>query len=64
MNITKESIDELNARVTIKLQPADYLPQVEKMLKQHAKKAKLPGFRPGKVPVGSCKEDVRYIYSY
>lgn len=56
MNITKESIDELNARVTIKLQPADYLPQVEKMLKQHALKAKLPGFRPGKVPVGVVKK--------
>ncbi|MCF8460278.1 MAG: trigger factor [Flavobacteriales bacterium] len=56
MNITKESIDELNARVTIKLQPADYLPQVDKMLKQHALKAKLPGFRPGKVPVGVVKK--------
>ncbi|MCF8463646.1 MAG: trigger factor [Flavobacteriales bacterium] len=56
MNITKESIDELNARVTIKLQPADYLPQVDKMLKQHAHKAKLPGFRPGKVPVGVVKK--------
>lgn len=56
MNITKESIDELNARVTIKLEPADYQPQVEKSLREHAKKAKLPGFRPGKVPVGVVKK--------
>lgn len=56
MNITKESIDELNARVTIKLEPADYQPQVEKTLKEHAKKANMPGFRPGKVPVGVVKK--------
>ncbi|MCB0754203.1 MAG: trigger factor [Flavobacteriales bacterium] len=56
MNITKETIDELNARVTIKLEPADYQPQVEKTLKEHARKAKMPGFRPGKVPVGVVKK--------
>lgn len=56
MNITKESIDELNARVTIKLEPADYQPQVDKTLKEHARKAQMPGFRPGKVPVGVVKK--------
>lgn len=56
MNITKESIDELNARVTIKLEPADYQPQVDKTLKEHARKANMPGFRPGKVPVGVVKK--------
>lgn len=56
MNITKETIDELNARVTIKLEPADYQPQVEKVLREHAKKAKMPGFRPGKVPVSMVKK--------
>ena len=56
MNITKETIDELNARVTIKLAPADYQPLVEKTLKEHARKAKMPGFRPGKVPVGVVKK--------
>lgn len=56
MNITKQSIDELNARVTIKLEPADYQPQVEKTLREHARKAKMPGFRPGKVPVGVVKK--------
>lgn len=56
MNITKESIDELNARVTITLEPADYQPQVDKTLKEHARKAQMPGFRPGKVPVGVVKK--------
>lgn len=56
MNITKESIDELNARVTIKLQPSDYQPLVDKTLKEHARKANMPGFRPGKVPVGIVKK--------
>lgn len=56
MNITKEKIDELNARVTIKLEPADYQPQVDQVLKQHAKQAKMPGFRPGKVPVSMVKK--------
>lgn len=56
MNITKESIDKLNARVTIKLEPADYQPQVDKTLKEHARKANMPGFRPGKVPVGVVKK--------
>lgn len=56
MNITKESIDNLNARVTIKLEPADYQPRVDKMLKEHARKANMPGFRPGKVPVGVVKK--------
>ncbi|MGB1318700.1 MAG: trigger factor, partial [Flavobacteriales bacterium] len=56
MNISKESIDELNARVTIKLEPADYQPTVDRVLKEHAKKANMPGFRPGKVPVGVVKK--------
>ncbi|MBL4585522.1 MAG: trigger factor [Flavobacteriales bacterium] len=56
MNISKENIDELNARITIKLEPADYQPTVDKVLKEHARKAKVPGFRPGKVPVGMIKK--------
>ena len=56
MNITKQTIDDLNARVTIKLEPADYQPQVDKVLKEHARKANMPGFRPGKVPVSMVKK--------
>ncbi len=50
MNITKENIDQLNAVVTINMKPEDYQPRVDKAIKDHAKKAKIPGFRPGMVP--------------
>ncbi len=56
MNIIKEQIDELNAIVKIALSPEDYQPKVEKALKEHAKKANIPGFRPGKVPAGIIKK--------
>ncbi|MEO8884575.1 MAG: trigger factor [Mucilaginibacter sp.] len=50
MNITQEKIDNLNAVVTINMKPEDYQPRVDKAIKDHAKKAKIPGFRPGMVP--------------
>lgn len=56
MNISKEQIDELNAVVNIELKPDDYREQVEKTLKNYAKKAQMPGFRPGKVPYGMVKK--------
>lgn len=56
MNIIKEQIDELNAVVKIALSPEDYQPKVEKAIKDYAKKANMPGFRPGKVPSGIIKK--------
>src|ERR1700742_3738421 len=50
MNISQEKIDKLNAVVTINIKPADYQQRVDKAIKDHAKKAKMPGFRPGMVP--------------
>lgn len=55
MNIVQEKIDDLNAIVKITLAPEDYTPQVEKSLKEQAKKANLPGFRKGMVPIGHIK---------
>jgi trigger factor len=55
MNITQEKIDNLNAVLTIKLQPEDYTPRVEKAIKDQAKKAKIAGFRPGMVPPSHIK---------
>ncbi len=52
MNITKDTIDELNAVLTIKIEKADYEERVENILKDYRKKARLDGFRPGKVPQG------------
>ena len=55
MNITQEKINNLNSVVTVKIQPEDYLERVEKAIKTQAKKAKLPGFRPGMVPASHIK---------
>lgn len=56
MNITQEKIDDLNAVVKVTIVPEDYTPRVEKALKEQAKKANLPGFRKGMVPVGHIKK--------
>lgn len=56
MDITKEQTGDLNAVVKIKLNPEDYQPRVEKAIKDQAKKAKLPGFRPGMVPPAHIKK--------
>lgn len=55
MNITQEKIDDLNAIVKITIAPEDYTVKVEKALKDQAKKANLPGFRKGMVPVSHLK---------
>ncbi len=55
MNISQEKIDNLNAIVKINIDPADYQPRVDKAIKDHAKKAKIPGFRPGMVPASHIK---------
>jgi trigger factor len=55
MNISQEKIDSLNAIVKINIDPADYQPRVDKAIKDHAKKAKIPGFRPGMVPASHIK---------
>lgn len=52
MNIKKDSLDELNAVVTVKIEKSDYEERVENILKDYRKKARFDGFRPGKVPQG------------
>ena len=56
MNITQEKVDALNAVVKININPEDYQPRVDKAIKENAKKAKLPGFRPGMVPAAHIKK--------
>lgn len=56
MEVTHELQDELNGKIRINLAKDDYLPQVEKQLKEHRKSASMPGFRPGKVPYGMVKK--------
>jgi len=56
MNIKEERTDALNGSIIIDLKTDEYLPQVEKTLKDQQKKASMPGFRPGKVPFGMIKK--------
>ncbi len=56
MNVTQEKIDNLNALVKVIITPEDYQARVEKAIKDNAKKAKLPGFRPGMVPPAHIKK--------
>jgi trigger factor len=52
MNISKELKDELNAVLKVQISKDDYEPKVKNTLKDYQKKAKIDGFRPGKVPTG------------
>ena len=56
MNIERENIDKLNALVRIKVGPEDYEKRVEERLKDLRKKAKIPGFRQGHVPLGMIRK--------
>ncbi len=56
MNITLENIDELNAVLNMKVEQTDYEAKVDEVLKDYRKKAKVDGFRPGKVPMGIIKK--------
>ncbi len=56
MNITKENVDALNAVVTINIVADDYQTKVTKQLEDYRKKANIPGFRKGQVPMGMVKK--------
>lgn len=56
MNITKENIDALNAVVKVEISATDYKDKVEQILKDYRKKANIPGFRKGHVPMGLVKK--------
>ncbi len=56
MNISFECADKVNGLMTIVVEKADYEEKVEKTLKDYRKKAQMPGFRPGMVPMGLIKK--------
>lgn len=56
MNVSFEKQDVVSAIMTINIEAADYESQLKEALKGYAKKAQMPGFRPGKVPVGLVKK--------
>jgi len=56
MNITKENIDALNAVIKIDIIAEDYQAKVAELLADYRKKADIPGFRKGHVPMGMIKK--------
>ena len=56
MNITFEAPDKINGLLTITVEKEDYQEKVEKTLKDYRKRAQVPGFRPGMVPMGMIKK--------
>ena len=56
MKITFDCPDKINGVLTMVIESADYQEKVEKTLKDYRKKAQIPGFRPGLVPMGMIKK--------
>jgi trigger factor len=56
MNITKENIDALNAVIKVAVVADDYRVKVDQILSDYRKKADIPGFRKGHVPMGMIKK--------
>ena len=56
MNIVRKDLDQSNAMVTLSIEKVDYAEKVDKTLRDYRKKANIPGFRPGMVPVGLVKK--------
>ena len=56
MKIAIDCADKINGVLTMTIEQADYQEKVEKTLKEYRKKARVPGFRPGMVPMGMIKK--------
>ncbi|HEV7855592.1 MAG TPA: trigger factor [Herminiimonas sp.] len=55
-----ETLEKLERRITITVPVADVQAEVEKRLKERARTAKAPGFRPGKVPLKMVAQQYGY----
>ncbi len=52
MKISFENPDKVNGVMTVVVEEDDYKSEVDKLLKDYRKRANVPGFRPGMVPMG------------
>lgn len=52
MNIVREDLENQTTVLKVTVDEADYSEAVDKALRQHKRKANVPGFRPGMVPMG------------
>ena len=56
MKVTKNETDALNSTLIISIEKADYSDKVDTLLKDYRRKAVIPGFRKGNVPMGLIKK--------
>ena len=56
MNVQFEKTSPVVGEMTITIEKADYQERVEKALKNYRKKANMPGFRPGQVPMSLLRK--------
>lgn len=56
MNIVREDLENQTSVLKVTVDEADYKDAVEKALRQYKRKANVPGFRPGMVPMGVIKK--------
>lgn len=55
MNISEEKIDDVTTVLKVEIVKEDYFDIVQKELKEYHKTARIPGFRPGKIPFSVIK---------
>ncbi|MBP1663742.1 MAG: trigger factor [Bacteroidetes bacterium] len=56
MKFVRKDLDQTKAVITVSVTKDDYNENVEKYIRNYRKKANVPGFRPGNVPVGLIKK--------
>ena len=61
MEIKHKNIDDLNGIITITVHSKDYQENVLKILNDYKKKANIPGFRKGYVPLGIIKKQYEKV---
>ena len=52
MNIVRENLEDRSALLKVTVAESDYSETVDKTLREYRRKANIPGFRPGMVPMG------------
>lgn len=56
MNVIRQDVDAINAVLKVTIVPEDYQDKVKTTLDKYRKTAKIPGFRPGHVPMGMVQK--------
>lgn len=58
MDIQFDTSEKVNGKLTLTVETADIQPEYDKILKDYRKRANVPGFRPGQVPMSLIKRQV------